>query len=127
MEEQIKQGAEREMALQGQMKAMQETNAVAMATMSAKLEALAGALSRLAAPLDDNDGGASAGTFCDTVDGVGERTPQIFANGAAGGSLDLRACGGSIAMHSEQCSFDPCAVQQQLRHMQAKLAALNGK
>jgi hypothetical protein len=108
------------------MNAMQEANAVAMATMNAKLDALAGALTTLAAPLDDRDGGASAGTFCDTADGAGLGAPEILANGAAGGSLDLRACGGSIAMHSEQCSFDPCAVQQQLRHVQAKLAALDG-
>jgi hypothetical protein len=39
-------------------------------------------------------------------------------------SLRLDACAGNIQLHSASCSFDPCQVKQDIRHIMSKLEPL---
>ena len=47
--------------------------------------------------------------------------PEIVADGD---SLAITACSGSVKFHAEDCMVDPCQLQQEMRHIQAKLKPL---
>ena len=81
-------------------------------------------LAGLAAPsgldqpeLDDH----SAHEPCAAVDTDTDTNPKITTDD---GSVEITACGGDINFHSQFCDFNPCAVQQKLNEIDAKLTAL---
>ena len=103
-------------------KMMAKTDATIVALQTEVLN-LKTTLAKLAAPnpaaVDDDGGGLSV--MCNNADGGGG-APEIVAG--EDGELEIKACGGSIALHSGRCSVDPCQMQDDMRHLQTKLDAL---
>ena len=47
-------------------------------------------------------------TLCSESDAT---EPSVESTGSGGKSLAVRACGGSVMLHSSACTADPCAMQ----------------
>ena len=45
--------------------------------------------------------------------------PELVANGD--GSVDIMACCGPVAIHSRDCSFDPCKIKEEIAEIKKRL------
>ena len=125
LEQQIQKQAQRETQMSEQIAAIKEATDSTIAALQAEVTGLKATLAKLAAPRPDADDDDTADAlFCDNVDSSGgsKLAPEIVAG--ENGSLEVKACGGSIALHSGECTFEPCKVRDDLRHLQNKLDAL---
>ena len=92
----------------------------------ARLTALTEAVSGLAgvdpqANFDPTDNATCQGAVGGQGQAAVGSAPQVVATGS---DMDIQACTGKITLHSQECSFDPCRIKEELRYVQEALDAL---
>ena len=92
----------------------------------ARLTALTEAVSGLAgvdpqANPDPTDNSTCQGAVGGQGQAAVGSAPRVAATGS---DMDIQACRGKITLHSQECSFDPCRIKEELRYVQEALDAL---
>ena len=138
LEAQILRATERENALEKKFVAFeelasknQEASNSKIADLKQQVESLKSALGGIGKPFDDGYGGSGAtsagNAICDSAVDSSAATAPTVQTSDDGSSIDIVACKGKVAFHSEECTVDPCALQEsvrQVRNRLEKLAAL---